>query len=186
MNRIDKYLKELTTLSDENKIKIKMNCACGIIIKKGPNGENLVLLLKRSPDDHWPHHYDCPRGKCDGGEGKKNPNEKIIPCLKREVKEETGLDIKPILFIDKFKYLADRGTRETTQYNFLCKIINPNQKIKLSKEHCEYKWISSVGEIELMLLPEMKKTISKILNPLEQIVNYPENEISDTDDKYGE
>ena len=90
----------------------------------------------------------------------------------KEVKEETGLNIVPMKFIDKYEYIADRGTRKSTQYNFLC-ILDPiDQKVKLSFEHDEYKWIGSVGEIELLVPPEMKKSISKVLNPEEKIVNY--------------
>lgn len=175
---IDRYLKELT-MSDKEKIKVRVNVACGIIMKEGEAGEKLILVIQRAADDHWPLHYDLPRGRCDGGETKNNQNEKLIPCLKREVKEETGLDIIPIQFIDKFMYLADGGTRESTQYNFLCKMKNPNQKIKLSKEHDNFEWVQSVGQVELFFLPEIKKTIVKVLNPDEKIVDYPESDLAD-------
>jgi len=56
---------------------------------------------------------------------------------------------------------------------------SPNQKIKLSKEHDQFRWVGSVGEVELLVYPELKKTISKVLNVDEQIVNYPENELED-------
>ena len=167
------------TLSDKEKIKVEMNVAGGVIMKRGEAGELLVLLIQRAADDHWPNHFEIPRGKCDGGEGENNNKEKVIPCAKREIKEETGLDVIPIRFIDKFSYLADGGTRKSTQYNFLCKLKDPNQKIKLSKEHQDYKWVQSVGEIELFTLPEIKKTIAKVLNPDEPIVVYPENELQD-------
>lgn len=106
-----------------------------------------------------------PRGKAEKGEN-------IKETLKREVKEETGLEIKIVKFIDKYKYIADRGTRISTQYNFLCKMANPDQEIKLSFEHDEYRWIKSVGEAELLVPSEMKKTISKVLNDEDSIVNY--------------
>jgi len=152
---------------------IKVKVSCGVIIRE-EDGEDQVLLLRRSPDDHWPLHYDLPRGKCD-----KPPGEKLIHCLKREVKEECGLDVIPVKFIDKFTYVADNGNRESTQYNFLCRMVDPNQQIKLSREHCKSVWVSSVGEAELFLNPEMKKTISKVLNLDNQIVNYPENEMGE-------
>jgi len=173
MNILDKYIKELT-ISDEAKIKKRINVACGLIVKQGENGEILLLLIQRAADDHWPLHFECPRGKCDNG-----PNEKLIPCLKREIKEETGLDVEPIKLIDKFSYLADRGTRQSTQYNFLCHLKNQKQTIKLSKEHDNYQWVSSIGEVELMVQPELKKTIVKVLNTNEKIVDYPDSELSD-------
>ena len=50
---------------------------------------------------------------------------------------------------------------------------NPNQKIKLSFEHQDYRWITAVGEVELLVPSEMKKTISKVLNQDERIIVYP-------------
>jgi 8-oxo-dGTP pyrophosphatase MutT (NUDIX family) len=82
--------------------------------------------------------------------------------MKREVKEETGLDVNLLEYIDKYEYFADNETRKSTQYNYLCS-LKGDQKIKLSKEHSEYKWITSVGEAELLVPSEMKKTISKVL-----------------------
>ena len=177
MNIIDKYLKEIS-MSDEDKIENTSKVGCAVVVKEGDNGEKLVLVLRRSPEDHWPLHLDLPRGKCDYGDDKKS-GEPVPQCTIRECKEECGLDIKLVKFIDKFSYLADEGTRKTTQYNFLCKMKNPNQQVKLSEEHDQFMWISSVGEAELMLMPEMKKTISKILNTDSKIVDYPENKIDD-------
>lgn len=163
---------------EENNVKIDMKVAGGVIIKIGSYGEKLVLLIQRSKDDFFPNHFEIPRGKCDKGK-----DEKLINCLKREVKEETGLDIIPIKYIDKFQYLADKGTRRSTQYNVLCKMKNPKQEIKLSKEHQDYKWISSVGEAELLVLPEIKRTLAKVLDLDSKIIDYNDNEILKIEEK---
>jgi 8-oxo-dGTP pyrophosphatase MutT (NUDIX family) len=151
-------------MSDEANIKIRMNAAAGVIVRDNEDGVKQVLLIQRATNDHWPNHWECPRGKCDHG------NEDIRVCAKREIKEETGLDVEVIGLIDKFQYLADGGTRLTTCFSFLCKIDPPNQKIKLSKEHQDYKWISEVGQAELLVLPDQKRTIAKVLNRERPIV----------------
>lgn len=153
-------------MSDEANIKIRMNAAAGVIVREDEHGVKQVLLIQRATNDHWPNHWEFPRGKCDHG------NEDIRVCVKREIKEETGLNIEVIGLIDKFQYLADGGTRLTTCFNFLCKINPPNQKIKLSKEHQDYKWISEIGQVELLVLPEQKRTIAKVLNKDRSIVAY--------------
>jgi len=157
-------------MNDEAKVKIVIPVAAGLIVKEGENGEKLLLLIQRSKDDHWPNFWEVARGKCD-----KPMGENIIHCLKREVKEETGLDIIPIKEIDTFEYLADKGTRKSICHNFLCRMKDPNQKVKLSKEHQNYKWIQSVGEVELLVLSDQKKSIEKAFNEELQIVSYPEN-----------
>lgn len=144
----------------------KVNVAGAIIIKMGDEEKPMILLIQRSADDHWPLYWEIPRGKCDKGDGKD-----VIECLKREVKEETGLDIKPVKFVDKFQYKADHGTRLSTQYNFLCTMINEKQEVKLSKEHSNFKWVYSLGEVEIMVLPEIKKSIAKAFAH-DQIINY--------------
>lgn len=155
-------------MGQEDKITKEVNVAGAIIIKPNDEFTNSVLLIQRAHEDNWPDVWEFPRGKCD-----KHDENDVKKCMQREVKEETGLNVDIIKYIDKYEYIADKGTRRSTQFNFLCKLKDPNQKIKLSKEHQDYKWIYSVGEAELLVPPEMKKTISKVLNNDEKIIVYP-------------
>lgn len=158
-------------MGQDDLVEKEINVAGAVIIKNNEEGTQSVLLIQRSKKDNWPNVWEFPRGKCDKGD-----NDKLKDCLKREVKEETGLDVEIIEFIDKYEYIADRGKRKSTQFNFLCRMINPEQKVKLSFEHQSYRWITSVGEVELLVPSEMKKTISKVLNQSEKIVIYPSGE----------
>ncbi len=105
-----------TIMSDLNNIKKRINVSGAIIYRKNEYGENEILLIQRSKDDHFPLMWEIPRGKCD-----RIKNENIRICLRREVKEECGLDIKIEKFINSFFYLADGGERQSKQYNFLCR-----------------------------------------------------------------
>ena len=158
------------TLGDESKVKVTMVAAAGVICKRGINNEKMVLLIQRAADDHWPLHWEFPRGKCDKPIGEA-PN----LCVIREIKEETGLDVEIKKYIDKFEYLADKGTRRTICYNFLCKMKDPDQKIKLSKEHESFRWITQVGEAELFVMPDQKKILEKVLSIDNSIISHPEN-----------
>ncbi|MHA1873476.1 MAG: NUDIX hydrolase [Candidatus Heimdallarchaeaceae archaeon] len=166
MKELHKQLESI--MSDEVKVKKTMNAAAGVIIRIGDNNRRNVLLIQRAADDHWPLHWEFPRGKCD-----KPVGEDLIHCLKREVKEETGLDITPIEKIDIHEYLADGGTRKTFCYNYLCMLKDPDQPVKLSKEHDSFKWITELGEVELMVMPEQKKTLEKIFNTERAITSNP-------------
>ncbi len=162
---IDLYLEGLFDYKEQD-IKTYVNVACGIIVKRIDDIPH-ILLIQRAADDHWPLFYEPPRGKCD-----KTPTEKLKPCLKREVKEEVGLDVLPIKIIDSFSYYVSKEKRKSTQYNFLCVLKDQNQPVVLSKEHQDYKWIKSLGEVELLCLPEMRTTISKVLTSDQSLVNY--------------
>ena len=158
-------------IGQEDQVKRYVKVGGAVIVKEGENREKLALLLQRSANDHWPNVWEYPRGKC-------NKKENITKCIKREVKEETGLDIEPIKLIDTFEYIADNGERKSTSYNYICKMKDENQKVKLSKEHQDFKWVMSVGEIEMMLHQDQKKTLIKVFYTDEQIVDYPENDFS--------
>ena len=167
-----KYIDILTeSINDEKNIKKRTTSAAGVIMRVDENGRKSVLLIQRAADDHWPNYYEFPRGKCDHG-----PAEGTISCAKREIKEETGLKVRVLALIDTFQYLADGGTRLSTCYNYLCKMDPPNQKIKLSKEHQDYKWIYEVSEAELLVMPDQKKTIAKVLNGDRPLETYPDIE----------
>ena len=125
------------------------------------------LLIQRAKKDHWPLFWEFPRGHVEHGES-------IIKGLKREVKEEVGLDVEVIKYIGKFKYSSDE--KETTQYNYLCEMKNPNQRVKISFEHDDYRWVQTFGECELLIPSEMKKIVARVFNVDTQIVNYPERD----------
>ena len=155
-------------MADETKVKKTINAAAGVIVRIGDNNRPNVLLIQRAADDHWPLHWEFPRGKCD-----KPTGEDVLHCLKREVKEETGLDVTPIEKIDVHEYLADGGTRKTYCHNYLCMLKDLDQPVKLSKEHDSYKWITELGEVELMVMPEQKKTLEKIFNTDRPLTSNP-------------
>jgi len=138
-----------------------------VIRRKRENGVWEVLLVRRPSYDKWPLVWEFPRGKCEFDKTLKQ-------CLKREVKEEVGLDVVIERFIDTYEYVADEGKRRSKQYNFLCSLLDEKQQVVLDqKEHDQHKWVASMGEVELLAVPEMKKTLSKVLNVSSQTSSYP-------------
>ena len=101
----------------------------GAVIRR----DGLVLLLKRRADDFMGGLVELPSGTVDGGET-------IFDALKREVREETGLEIDDIdSFIDTFDYTSGSG-KKTRQLNFL--MHTDKREIKLNpKEHTESYWL---------------------------------------------
>lgn len=173
-------IKQLESIiADEQNVEKTVNAAAGVIMRIGDNNRTEVLLIQRASDDHWPLHWEFPRGKCD-----KPIGEDLIHCMKREVKEETGLEVIPVEKIDVHEYLADGGKRKTFCHNYLCMLKNTDQKVKLSKEHDSFKWITEMGEVELMVMPEQKKTLEKIFHSDRSIVSYPHDKRNQTIEEY--
>lgn len=88
------------------------------------DNKNRVLMLKRSRHlEKYPNKWDFPGGHL-------HVNESLLAGLKREVKEETSLEIEDPVFIAK----KDRTYFFMANYN--------SQKIILSKEHRAYGFIN--------------------------------------------
>jgi len=151
-------------------IKTFMTAAAGIIVRKNEDGSDAVLLIQRSKNDVFPSHWEFPRGKCDRPVG-ENPTH----CAKREIKEETGLDVEIGENLGTYEYIADKGTRLTRCYIFKCLMKNNNKQVKLSKEHSNFQWVSELGMANLMILPDQKKFLEKVLSQDNTIVSTPTN-----------
>jgi len=116
-----------------------------------------VLILQRNKDeDIFPNMWELPSGK-------KEPLETSESSLLREVKEETGLDIKIIMPFFVFDYQIEKPEeiRDSTQINFLAILINNNKKIKLSSEHQSFAWIYEDKVNQYKLSKATKQVIQK-------------------------
>lgn len=148
---------------------IRVSVGGAIIFKNLDSDNGQLLLIQRAKDDHWPNHWEIPRGKVED-------KEKIKDGLLREVKEETGLDINILNYFNKFNYVVKEAgvvKRISTQYNYICKPKDENQPIKLSFEHQDYKWISHDAEAELYLSGEIKQAVMMALNKYGNFVLNP-------------
>ena len=95
--------------------------------------DNRVLILKRSDDDiHKAGIWEIPGGRLDLGE---DP----VEGLRRETKEETGLDIE-IFEPLAIKHFTREDKQKITMIVFLCRALE--SQVRLSKEHTEYEWIN--------------------------------------------
>ena len=103
-----------------------------IAVKSFILNNNKLLILKREPKDvQKPEIWEIPGGRLDLGE---DPRE----GLKRETKEETGIDSEPSQILNIRHFTRSDG-QTITMLIFLCKALHNN--IKLSKEHTDFDWI---------------------------------------------
>lgn len=92
------------------------------------------LILKRSQnEDIYKEAWDIPGGGIVFGE---NP----LDALKREVKEECGIDIDIIKPLRIWTFYKNSGKTQIFGVTVLCKY--KSGKIFLSSEHTDFKWIS--------------------------------------------
>ncbi|MDD5700380.1 MAG: NUDIX domain-containing protein [Candidatus Nanoarchaeia archaeon] len=99
----------------------------GIIVNK-----NGFLSLKRQSENiHFPEMWEIPGGRLELGE---DP----IIGLKREIKEETNLDIDVVKPLN-VRHFTRKDGQVITMIIFLCR--SKLSDVKISKEHSDYRWV---------------------------------------------
>ena len=102
------------------------------------NNSKFLVLQRSTNDSIFPGKWELPSGKVDFGE---DPYE----ALKREIKEEAGINILSAHPFTCTHYTIEKpdSKRHTVQIVYLVCIDKDLIKdIKLSDEHQSYKWIS--------------------------------------------
>ena len=93
-----------------------------------------LLILRPSNEENFPSLWAFPGGK-------PLLKESVVDAIKREVKEETGLDLKDeIAFLDTYTFSKSIGMA------FLVKA--KTNKVKITSEVLDYKWISNLEELK--------------------------------------
>src|SRR5687768_9192924 len=97
------------------------------------NKEGKYLLMLRSADK-----YPDAGAKWEIAGGRINPGTLLIENLKREVKEETGLEVQ-----DELKFLAAQDIIRSHKHIVRLTYSGfADGEVKLSDEHTEYRWLS--------------------------------------------
>ena len=115
--------------------------------------ENKLLIVKKSPHE-----------RVDGGlwtipGGKIYPKEHILDGLRREVIEEVGLEINTPVWIGEDVFSVENYMFHGE--HFMCKTNSSH--VVLEENLTEYRWISTVSDIESVPLPKgIKKRIIEI------------------------
>lgn len=110
--------------------KIKLS-VCGVIMY-----QSKFLIVKRSEtDDFLPNCWEFPGGGVEDGET-------ISEALKREIKEEIGLDISskyPQLIGISEEFMNEDKTERYLQLNYKI-VMDTEPNMTLSSEHVTYDW----------------------------------------------
>ncbi len=108
------------------KLKLEKQFAVKALVEN----KNHFLFLKKK--DFLGGDYDLPGGR-------KKQGGKDLLALKREVKEETGLEITTIQFLNNWQVDVSSKGINLNGKTYL-RPVNSNEVI-LSEEHFDYKWL---------------------------------------------
>lgn len=111
-----------------------------IPVKALIENDGKILMMLGADDDHW----QLPGGRV-------NEGEELRSALKREIKEELGLDIEPINIFDAFLFKSASGKNHVVII-YKCKVLNRLENIKFTDgETKEIHWISDddIGNLKM-------------------------------------
>ncbi|GAB3673208.1 NUDIX hydrolase [Halopiger thermotolerans] len=88
-----------------------------------------VLILQRSTDHEW----ELPGGRL-------GPDEPVVSGLRRELREETLLEVDVVDIVHATAWRNDENDGRFAVY-YLCR--TDRRPVRLSEEHADSKWVSS-------------------------------------------
>ncbi len=118
------------------------------------NTDNELLLLK---SHKWPDKYVIPGGHVELGE-------RMEDAAIREAKEETGLDVYDLEFINFQEFIYDPSfwkPRHFIFFDYACKTTSTD--VQLNDEAEEYIWVRLDGAVRLPLDTYTRTSINKLM-----------------------
>jgi len=131
--------------------------SAGAVIFRKEGDKNFYLLL------HYPSSAKAPRDYWDFPKGHIEKGEKIGETIKREVKEEAGLE--DIKFVEGFKewikyFFKFKGKNIFKIVTFLL-AETKIKEVKISGEHISYKWLPYETALEQLTFKNAKEILKK-------------------------
>lgn len=115
-------------------------------------GDKLLIIKRNANEIAHPGKWAIPGGKAERGET-------VMDALKREVKEEVGLDIEDVKeFINDYTFVRPDG-HNVIGFTFL--VTATSDSVKLGEDLDDFKWILPEELEECDCIEGVKKDIKK-------------------------
>lgn len=123
----------------------------GAIIRRTTETGDEILLLYRHKENDW----TFPKGHVEAGEDAEM-------AMRREMKEETGLDVQILKSLPSHFYKSPfEGSIETAM--FLAEPTDPSQALQIEHEGDAVRWVPIDEVVTLLSYPNLKEYFQQIL-----------------------
>lgn len=111
------------------------------------------LLIKRTTEARGDYyHWEFPGGRLEFGESP-------MQALKREINEETGLEVEKLILLNAWNSFKDECT-EIIGLTYICTANGDN--VMLSKEHSDYEWVTYEEMNDYNLVKGMSRQLEEL------------------------
>ena len=111
------------------------------------------LLIKRTTEARGDYyHWEFPGGRLEFGESP-------MQALKREINEETGLEVEKLILLNAWNSFKDECT-EIIGLTYICTANGDN--VMLSKEHSYYEWVTYEEMNDYNLVKGMSRQLEEL------------------------
>ena len=110
----------------------------------------LIKLTTEARGDYY--HWEFPGGRLEFGESP-------MQALKREINEETGLEVEKLILLNAWNSFKDECT-EIIGLTYICTANGDN--VMLSKEHSDYEWVTYEEMNDYNLVKGMSRQLEEL------------------------
>ena len=114
-----------------------------------------LLMIRRGPDrDNAPGEWECGSGRVEYGEEPED-------AVRREAREETGLDVDVVGPVDTFHYYRGPAREEAICIAFHCRARGGD--VRLSNEHDAAEWVPLDRVVDVPVSQPLRDCIARFV-----------------------
>jgi len=110
-----------------------------------------ILITRRPPGTYMEGYWEFPGGK-------REPGETLEQCVKRELREELGLEVEVLEYLSRVSH--EYEDRVIELHVFRCRILKGDAEAKESQEIC---WADAEDLDTYLFAPPDKEIVKKIV-----------------------